>query len=158
MAGCVTQNVDGLHQLAGLPTEALAELHGNVRRAVCCSCSASWDIEKLLIRVDAGDDDPHCTECGGVVKSSTVMFGELLPEDQLEQAWSMASAADAVLVIGSTLSVYPAADVALSVAASGRPMVIVNQGPTENDHMAAVRIEARAGEVIPMLVERIIGS
>jgi NAD-dependent deacetylase len=86
------------------------------------------------------------------------MFGEFLPEDQLELAWSMASVADAALVVGSTLSVYPAADVALSVAVSGRPMVIVNLGPTENDHMAGVRIDAKAGEVIPTLVERIIGS
>jgi NAD-dependent deacetylase len=155
LAGCVTQNVDGLHQLAGLPDQAVAELHGNVRKARCLTCHRTWPIEEILRRVDHGEDDPSCHHCGGVLKSATVLFGELLPEGEVEKAWRMAEDADAALVVGSTLSVYPAADLPLSVASRGRPMVIINLGPTEHDRLATVKLEGKAGESLPRLVEAI---
>jgi NAD-dependent deacetylase len=157
-AGCVTQNVDGLHQLAGLPEEEVAELHGNVRRAICHSCRASWDVEEILQRVDAGEEDPCCQTCSGVIKTSTVMFGEFLPEDQLEMAWLMAATADAVLAVGSTLSVFPASDIPREMAMAGRPMVIVNLGSTELDHLATVKLDGRVGELLPDLVRIITSS
>lgn len=156
MAGCVTQNIDGLHQLAGLDPERVAELHGNVRRVVCLGCEAAWPTEDVLQWVDAGEEDPHCPDCGALVKTSTVMFGELLPERELRKAWAFAGLADAVLVVGSTVGVYPAAEVPLSLAREGRPLVIVNRGPTEADHLATVTIGDAAGDVLPPLVSALV--
>lgn len=152
VAGCITQNVDGLHQAAGLPDDSVAEVHGNVRKAHCLQCGASWPTETVLEWVDAGDDDPHCPRCGGLVKTTTVLFGELLPEDQVGRALSFADAADAVLAVGTTLSVYPAADFAVRCVRLGAPLVIVNLGPTDYDHAAAVRVEMPAGEALATLV------
>lgn len=152
-AGCVTQNIDGLHHAAGLPEEELAELHGHLRQARCVSCAASWPMETVIERVKAGDEDPSCPRCGGIVKSSTVMFGEILPADQVERAYRMADRADAVLAVGSTLSVYPAASIALETVQRGAVLVIVNLGPTDHDELASVRIEQAAGEALPALVQ-----
>ncbi len=153
LVGCVTQNIDGLHQAAGLPDEAVAELHGNTRRARCLRCEQTWPTETVLEWVDAGAADPSCPNCGGIVKTATVMFGEMLPQREMERAWEMASTASAVLAIGSTLSVWPAAEIPARLAADGRPLVIVNQGPTEMDHVATIRLEGAAGVILPRLVE-----
>jgi NAD-dependent deacetylase len=156
LAGCVTQNVDGLHQRAGLDDSQVAELHGNVRSARCCGCGRVSPIGDVLARVDRGEDDPPCLECGGILKTTTVLFGEQLPTDQFERAMEMARSADAVLVVGSTGSVYPAADVALSVVDAGGPMVIVNLGPTDFDDLATVKLEGLAGDLLPALVDGVL--
>lgn len=153
LAGCITQNVDGLHGVAGLPDEALSEIHGNVRMSMCVSCNQRGPIESVLERVDAGEDDPPCRHCGGILKPSTVMFGELLPSAAVERATRFAETADSVLVVGSTLSVYPAANFALEVARRGDPMVVVNLGPTDHDRLATVRVEQSAGSAMTELVE-----
>ncbi len=154
VTGVVTQNVDGLHQAAGLDDDAVAELHGNVRRVRCLGrCSTTWPTEEVLQRVEAGEEDPHCPACGALVKTTTVLFGELLSPETLARARGMADAAGAVLVVGSTLSVHPAAGVAVSVVQRGAPMVIVNRGPTDLDRLAAVRIDAPAGSALPTLAE-----
>ncbi|HKY49236.1 MAG TPA: Sir2 family NAD-dependent protein deacetylase [Acidimicrobiia bacterium] len=158
LAGCVTQNVDGLHLKAGLPEAAVAELHGNVRAVRCLDCNRRWATEEILQRVEAGEEEPRCGVCGGIVKTMTVMFGEQLPAEELERAWEMAAAADAVLAIGSTLGVWPAAEIPFSAAQRGRPLVIVNQGPTEMDRLASVLIEGAAGAVLPALVREILGN
>lgn len=155
MTGCVTQNIDGLHQAAGLPDETVAEVHGNIRKAHCLSCEQTWPTEAILDRVDAGEEDPRCLHCGGIIKTTTVMFGEYLPDDQMTRALGFAAEADAVLAVGSTLSVYPAADIPLSAARRGAPMVIVNLGPTDHDRSAAAKVEGKAGEVLPALVREI---
>ena len=156
LAGCVTQNVDGLHLLSGLRPEKVAELHGNVRMATCLGCGGRWEIETVLARVDAGEDDPDCLVCGGMLKSSTVMFGESLPHGELDKAVSFSEEAEAVLVVGSTMGVYPAADIPLGMVRAGKPMVILNQGPTEADGLATVRLEGSAGETLPALVARLV--
>jgi NAD-dependent deacetylase len=158
LAGCVTQNIDGLHLKAGLPDAAVAELHGNVRQVRCLDCGRSWPTEEVLRRVERGEEEPRCDVCGGIVKTMTVMFGEQLPRGVLERAWEMAESADAVLAIGSTLGVWPAAEIPFSAAQQGRPLVIVNQGATEMDRLASVRIEGAAGEVLPALVREILGA
>lgn len=152
LAGCVTQNVDGLHQAAGLPHEVVAELHGSMRTCHCLGCTRTWPTGEILSRVENGDDDPHCPDCGGVVKTTTVMFGEYLPAAELARAYEFAASADAVLAVGTTLAVYPAAEVPLSAVARGAPLVIVNVGPTEADLLAAVKVEAPAGETLTALV------
>lgn len=145
LTGIVTQNVDGLHQASGAPDHAVAEVHGNVRKSLCLGCDARWATEEVLTWVDDGIDDPHCPHCQGIVKTTTVMFGELLPDDEMDKARTMAEDADAVLVVGSTIGVYPAALIPLSVVQRGAPMVIVNMGATEQDGLAAVKIDAPAG-------------
>lgn len=151
LAGCVTQNVDGLHQAAGLPGDLVAELHGSMRTCHCVGCDRTWPTEDVLAWPDAGDD-PHCPGCGALVKTTTVMFGEYLPAAEVRKAYELASAADAVLAVGTTLAVYPAAEVPLSVVARGAPLVIVNVGPTEADLLATVKIDAPAGETLTALV------
>lgn len=155
MAGCVTQNIDGLHQAAGLPEDQVAELHGNLRRVQCTACPASWAIEEILVRLEEGDPDPTCTDCGAVVKTSTVLFGELLPERTFKRAVDMAAIADAVLAIGTTLTVYPAADLVLSAVREGSDLVIVNRGATLFDQLAAATLDRPAGEALPDLVDAI---
>lgn len=154
-AGCVTQNIDGLHQAAGLPDDEVAELHGNLRNAGCVSCRATWSAEEVLGWVAAGQSDPRCPRCGGIVKTSTVLFGELLPEQAVERALNMAARADAVVAVGTTLTVSPAADLAASAVHDGARLVIVNQGETAFDHLADVKLDAPAGEALPRLVEKI---
>jgi NAD-dependent deacetylase len=158
LSGCITQNIDGLHQAAGLPDHAVAEVHGNVRKAHCLACPAAWPTETVLEWVDAGDDDPHCPDCGGLVKTTTVMFGELLPDDQVTRALAFGADADAVLAVGTTLSVYPAADLALDVVRRGAPLVIVNLGDTDHDHRATVKVEGSAGEVLTALAAILTGD
>ncbi|MGZ8755198.1 MAG: SIR2 family NAD-dependent protein deacylase [Acidimicrobiia bacterium] len=158
LAGCITQNIDGLHLKAGLPEAAVAELHGNVREVRCLDCDRRWPTEEVLQRVEEGEEEPRCGVCGGIVKPTTVMFGEELPRGVLERAWEMAAAADAVLAIGSTLGVWPAAEIPFSATQRGCPLVIVNQGATEMDRLASVLIEGAAGVVLPALVREILGN
>ena len=153
LTGIVTQNVDGLHQASGAPDHAVAEVHGNGRKSLCLGCGMRWSTEEVLTWVDDGMEDPHCPHCGGLVKTTTVMFGELLPDGEMEKARTMAETADAVLVVGSTMGVYPAALVPLSAAKRGAPMVIVNLGATEHDALATVRVSAPAGATLTALAQ-----
>lgn len=157
LAGVVTQNVDGLHYRSGLADDMVAELHGNVRNSHCMTCQTSWPTETVLEWVESGQDDPRCPECGGVVKTDTIMFGEMLPEREVRQASLFLAVCDAVLVVGSTVSVWPAADVVMRAAVQQKPIVIINKGETEADHIATVKIDSGIGEVLPDLVERILG-
>jgi NAD-dependent deacetylase len=152
LAGVVTQNVDGLHQAAGLPDEMVTEVHGNVHNSHCLRCGAEWPTEVVLERVNAGEEDPHCGECGGVIKTRVVMFGEELDFETMARAFVMLSEADALLVLGSTVAVFPASDVVMRAALKPIPIVIVNMGPTEADHLAQVRLEGPIGELLPTLV------
>ncbi len=151
LAGCVTQNVDGLHHQAGLGPDLLAEVHGHVRTCRCLGCGLVLPTDQVLTRVDGGDDDPHCLECGGLLKTSVVMFGEALPESEVAKAIEFAEVADAVVAVGTTMSVFPATDFALAPVHRGAPLIIVNQGPTEADHLAKVLIDQGAGTALPRL-------
>lgn len=153
LSGVVTQNIDGLHQAAGLPAEAVVELHGNVQQVDCLECDASWPTETVIARVDAGEADPHCPECGGIIKVSVISFGQAMPVLEMQRASELATACDAMVAVGSTLSVYPAAYVPLEAKQTGARYVIVNQGATEQDHLADVVVEGSAGEVLPAIVE-----
>ncbi|OFW67133.1 MAG: hypothetical protein A2Z12_03635 [Actinobacteria bacterium RBG_16_68_21] len=151
-AGCITQNIDGLHQKAGLPPAAVVELHGNATQTECLSCRRRQPTAAIAARVAAGEADPPCRDCGGILKIRVVLFGELLPEDELDRAAEMTAVADGVIAIGSTLSVYPAAGIPLEVVGRGHPLVIINQGPTELDDLAEVIIDEPAGTALPRLV------
>lgn len=155
LAGCVTQNVDGLHLAAGLPEEAIAEVHGHVRRVRCVECASVWQTEEILVRVDAGEEEPRCEICGGIIKTTTVMFGENLPVDTVNHAWDLADRAQSVLAIGTTLGVWPAAEIPLAMVHAGKPLVIVNEGKTEMDQLATVLLAGRAGSTVSELAGEI---
>jgi NAD-dependent deacetylase len=152
MLGCVTQNIDGLHQKAGLPAEALVEMHGNVHMARCIGCGDRQPTSDVVARVKAGEEDPSCLLCGGILKIDIVLFGEMLSPAATDLAFELAYRADAVVCVGSTLSVFPAAQVPLEVAQAGHPLVILNKGGTAFDHLAAACIDGPAGKMLPALV------
>jgi len=158
VVGCVTQNIDGLHAAAGLGPSSLVELHGNAHHIHCIACSDEPPFGEVEQRWESGTADPECLRCGGILKTKVVYFGEELPPQATSRAWDMAERADAVVVIGSTLSVYPAAFIPLAVVESGNPMVIINQGPTDHDFRAAALVDGAAASVVPDLVERIAGG
>lgn len=158
LAGVVTQNVDGLHHKSGLEDDFVAEMHGNARNAHCLSCDGRWATETVLEWVEAGAADPSCPICGGLVKTDTIMFGEMLPDEEVRKASIFLAICDAVLVVGSTVSVWPAADVVMRAAHQSKPIVVINQGSTEADHLAAVTIDAGIGDVLPELVAELVAQ
>ncbi len=158
LLGCVTQNIDGLHQAGGLPEAAVVEVHGNAHRTDCLECGASMPTEALRGRVEAGDHDPHCEACGGILKVAVISFGQMMPEREMARAYALAAEADAVVAVGSTLSVYPAAEVPLVAARRGVPYVIVNRGETDHDPLATVRLEGAAGEILPALAQALLAE
>jgi NAD-dependent protein deacetylase/lipoamidase len=158
LAGVVTQNVDGLHLVSGLDDDQVAELHGNVRKSLCVDCEQVWDTETVLAWVEAGELDPACPDCGGMVKTATVMFGEILPQEEMEKAMEFLAVADAIVVVGSTVSVSPASDIVMYGGYLSLPIVIINQGATEADEQAAVKIDAAIGDVLPGLVEGVLAG
>ena len=129
----VTQNVDGLHQLAGLPDRKVLELHGSSRTVLCTGCGARSPMAEALERVEAGDPDPACEACGGILKSATVMFGQALDPEVLGEAMAVARSCDTFLAVGTSLQVQPAASLAGLAVDHGARLVIVNAEPTPYD-------------------------
>ena len=152
---CITQNVDDLHQRAGLPPEAVIELHGNATRVRCLACDAGWHRDEIHTWLEAGVDVPSCPTCGGIVKPRTVLFGETMPRAALAEAERCARASDLFVVVGSSLAVYPAAYLPAHALDAGATLVVVNLTPTRLDARAALVIRARAGEVLPGVVEHV---
>ncbi|MFI6813028.1 SIR2 family NAD-dependent protein deacylase [Nonomuraea sp. NPDC050328] len=154
----ITQNVDGLHRAAGTGAELLLELHGNMWGVACLSCPYRGTLREVLDRIDAGEDDPSCTACGGILKTTTVMFGESLDPDVLAEAIRSAKRCEVFVAIGTSLEVQPAASLAGLAAAAGARLVIVNAEPTPYDHAAAEVIREPIGTAVPALVERLLGA
>jgi NAD-dependent deacetylase len=152
----VTQNIDGLHQDAG--TRNVIELHGTSRAVVCLDCGRRMAVEPVLDRVREGDEDPRCERCGGLLKTATISFGQNLVAKDINAAMREAELCDACLAIGSTLSVWPAANVPQMAWRNGARLVIVNDGATELDQAAEVVVSGRAGEVVPRIVEELTGA
>ena len=144
----ITQNIDGLHQAAGTSPELVVEVHGTVREVVCLSCDERAPIERALARVRAGEDDPPCRSCGGLLKSATVSFGQSLVTEDLERAMAAAQDADAFLAVGTSLGVYPIAYAVDRALAAGVPVVIVNGEPTGYDDDAAAVVRASISDVL----------
>jgi NAD-dependent deacetylase len=151
----ITQNVDGLHQDAGMPARKVLELHGSARSVVCVSCHARGAMADALVRVRAGEDDPACRECGGILKSATVMFGERLDPVVLGQAMAIAKACEVFVAVGSSLRVQPAASLAGIAAEHDARVVIVNAEPTPYDEVAAEVIREPIGTALPALLARL---
>ncbi|WP_329379342.1 SIR2 family NAD-dependent protein deacylase [Streptomyces sp. NBC_01716] len=150
----ITQNVDGLHQLAGTPARKVLELHGTARAVVCTGCHARSTMEEAMARVEAGEDDPPCTECGAVLKSATVMFGQRLDPQVLGEALSITKACEVFIAVGTTLQVQPAASLAGIAAEHGARLLIVNAEPTPYDEQADEVIREPIGTALPELLKR----
>ncbi|MFF5364485.1 NAD-dependent deacetylase [Streptomyces scabiei] len=148
----ITQNVDGLHQLAGMPARKVLELHGSARSVVCVACRARTPMEDALARVEAGEDDPPCLECGGVLKSATVMFGERLDPVALGEAVSITKASQVFIAVGTSLQVQPAAGLAGVAADHGARLIIVNADPTPYDERADEVVREPIGTALPALL------
>ncbi|MEW2296457.1 Sir2 family NAD-dependent protein deacetylase [Streptomyces sp. NPDC006743] len=151
----ITQNVDGLHQLAGMPARKVVELHGTVRDFVCTECHARGPMEDALARVEAGEDDPPCRRCGGILKSATVMFGERLDAVVLGEAVAIAKACQVFIAVGTSLQVHPAAGLARVAADHGARLVVVNAEPTPYDDIADEVIREPIGTSLPALLDRL---
>jgi NAD-dependent deacetylase len=148
----VTQNVDGLHQAAGTDPERVVEVHGTIHFTLCWSCHDRRPMPETLDRVRAGEEDPPCSVCGGILKSDTISFGQMLVPEVIDRAMRVSEECDLLLAVGSTLSVYPAANCVPTARSAGARIVIVNAGPTEMDRLADAVLFGQIGEILPALV------
>ena len=148
----ITQNVDGLHQDAGIPPEIVVEIHGTLREFICMKCGDGGPMELALERVRAGEEDPACQRCGGILKSATISFGQGLVAEDLERAERAANACDLIIAIGTTLSVYPIAGVVPIAKHSGARIVILNAEPTQMDDLADGLLQGGISEILPRIV------
>jgi NAD-dependent deacetylase len=148
----ITQNVDGLHRLAGSSADKIVEIHGTIREVVCMECGERAPMERALARVEAGEEDPPCRTCGGILKSATISFGQALVPEDLMRAQMAASECDLLLAVGSTLSVYPIAGVVPVAKRAGARVVILNAEPTEMDEIADAVLRGSISEILPRLV------
>ena len=151
----ITQNIDNLHQKAGVPDESVFELHGNMKWARCLECGRRFPFPEIKQQLEQGVDIPDCPACRGMLKPDIVMFEEQLPYDVLQEASRRAVAADACVVIGSTLTVYPAALMPRYAVRSGAELAIINLTGTPLDHEASVVINARAGETMAVVIQKV---
>ncbi len=150
----ITQNVDGLHQESGIPSEKVIELHGNTRRARCMGCGKIISIHEVHKRIEAGDLAPEC-ECSGYLKPDTISFGQAMPVAEVEKATKLSRASDFFMVVGSTLLVHPAATMPSCARGRGSFLVIVNLSETPYDEVSDVLIQGKAGEVLPEIVSQV---
>jgi NAD-dependent deacetylase len=148
----VTQNVDGLHQRAGSSPERVVEIHGTMREVTCMACGQRAPMERALTRVRAGEADPPCRTCGGILKSATISFGQGLVQDDLLRAQEAARRADLMLAIGTKLSVYPVAGIVPVAKQAGARVVIVNADETEMDAIADAVLRGSIGDLLPRII------
>jgi len=148
----VTQNVDGLHQAAGSDPERVVEVHGTTRRVKCLDCGDGAPMQKALDRVLAGEEDPACKTCGGILKSATISFGQSLEVESLERAQVAAQECDLLLCIGTSLGVFPVANMVPIAKNFKARVVIVNAEPTGFDELASVLVGGSISEVLPVML------
>ncbi|GAA5086281.1 SIR2 family NAD-dependent protein deacylase [Nocardia iowensis] len=152
----ITQNIDRLHQRAGFAADRVIEIHGNMFEVVCVECDYQTTMAATLDRVAAGEADPPCPDCGGVLKSATIMFGQQMDRRTMMKAALTAETSDIFLAIGSSLQVEPAASMCAIAVQSGADLVIVNAEPTPYDSMATEIIREPIGTAVPRLVAEIL--
>jgi NAD-dependent deacetylase len=147
----ITQNIDGLHQQAGSSPAKVIEVHGTMREVMCMACGRRGPMQPVLDRVRAGEDDPPCDQCGGILKSATISFGQPLVPSVIACAMRAAEQADLLLAIGTSLQVYPVAGTVPAALAAGIRVVIINAEPTPFDEMADAVLRQPIGEILPAL-------
>jgi NAD-dependent deacetylase len=136
LIGLITQNVDGLHSVAGLPDEKIVELHGSNRKVLCLKCERTYDPDEIIRRLVGDFESPKCNVCGGILKSATVSFGQAMPEDAMRQAQEWAERAEIFVVMGSSLQVQPAASFPLVAKRNDALLAIINREPGPLDEIA----------------------
>jgi NAD-dependent deacetylase len=151
----ITQNIDNLHQKAGSSAELVIELHGTAMHVLCMKCGKRWTRAEIQGWLEAGVEIPYCDECGGIMKSATISFGQPMPEKETLEAQLYSKDAEVFVVIGSSLVVYPAAHLPLLAKQSGAKLIIINLADTAFDAYADVLIQGKAGEVMQRLIERV---
>ena len=149
----ITQNIDGLHQSAGISEKDVIELHGNTLRVRCMSCNEISGIEEAQQRIESGDPAPEC-RCGGYLKPDTISFGQAMPEVETQKAIAICHTCDFLMVVGSTLLVQPASLLPGYAKKSGAFLAIVNLSETPYDNVCDVRIQGKAGEALPQVASR----
>lgn len=147
----ITQNVDELHQIAGNARDKVIEVHGTLRRVMCWKCGARSPMEDTLARVRAGEADPACLKCGGILKSDTISFGQALVPEVIDRAMQVAGQAEVLLAVGSTLQVYPVAGVVPLARQAGARVVIVNAEETAMDDLAHAVLRGSISELLPVI-------
>jgi len=152
LAAVVTQNIDGLHQASGVPADQVVEIHGTLRQAECLGCGRRVPMSDALARVRAGEDDPPCLDCGGIMKSATISFGQSLVPAVLDAAVSAARRCDLLVTAGTSLQVQPAASLCDIAQGSGSRLVVLNAEPTPYDEQAECVSRERLGTLLPRLL------
>jgi NAD-dependent deacetylase len=150
----ITQNIDGLHQRAGNSAASVIEVHGNIHHAVCLSCAWKGAMQQVLERVRAGEMDPPCQDCGGILKSDTISFGQQLVPEVIARAMDVAQETDLLLAVGTSLQVYPIAGAVPLAEATGARIVIMNAQPTQFDDLADAVLNGAIGEVLPFICSK----
>lgn len=150
----VTQNIDGLHQQAGNRPDRVIEVHGTMREVMCLACDWRGPMQPTLDRVREGETDPSCRQCGGILKSATISFGQPLVPDVIARAMRAAEEAEVLLAIGTSLQVYPIAATVPLAKSAGARVVIINAAPTPFDDIADAVLRDPIGVVLPRLVDR----
>jgi len=148
----ITQNIDELHQIAGHSPEKVIEVHGTMRKVVCMSCGERAPMQSALDRVRAGEEDPPCRSCGGILKSATISFGQALVPEVIDRAMQAATEADLFLSVGTSLQVYPVANAVPAAKSAGARVVIVNAEPTPFDDLADAVFNDSISAVLPRLL------
>src|SRR4030043_379704 len=151
----ITQNIDNLHQKAGVPEDKVFELHGNMQWVVCLGCGRRYPMPEVLQRIKEGMEVPDCPDCQGILQPDAVFFGEALPQDTLRGAIRRAQNCDLFIIIGSTLVIYPAAYIPTYATEAGAKLAIVNLTPTPFDHHAAVVTRGKAGEIMSRVMGKV---
>jgi NAD-dependent deacetylase len=147
----ITQNIDNLHQLAGVPPEQVIELHGNGSYAACLDCRARYELGWIREAFERLGDAPDCPACGGLVKTATISFGQPMPEQEMGRAQDATLGCDLFVVVGSSLVVYPAAGLPVLAKRNGARLAIVNREPTDLDTIADLVIREDIGAVLDPL-------
>jgi NAD-dependent deacetylase len=147
----ITQNIDELHGMAGNSADRIIEVHGSMRRVMCWGCGVRTPMQAVLERVQDGEADPACRACGGILKSDTISFGQMLVPEVIERAMAAVDDAQVLLAVGSTLKVFPIAGAVPHAREVGARVVIVNDQPTPMDEMADAVIRTPIGEALPAI-------
>jgi NAD-dependent deacetylase len=148
----ITQNIDELHQIAGNSPERIIEVHGTMRRVMCWDCGMRAPMQKALDRVRAGEEDPKCRDCGGILKSDTISFGQQLVPEVIDRAMRVAGEGDLFLSVGTSLQVYPVAGAVEVARDAGAKIVIVNAQPTPFDQVADAVFDGSISQVLPAIL------
>ncbi|HEX4117627.1 MAG TPA: Sir2 family NAD-dependent protein deacetylase [Rhizomicrobium sp.] len=152
----ITQNIDALHQISGVPGGQVIELHGNTRNAKCLDCGMQVPVADILAHFTAHGEAPDCAACGGLIKTATISFGQPMPEGEMARAQAASLACDLMLVLGSSLAVYPAAGFPLLARRNGAKLAIVNRDATPQDRFADLVINAEIGPTLRAVIDDLV--